>query len=120
MLDFFLIHAPVISGRAKRYWCGSEKTFYACYLKHCRLIGPRATPPRLQLSEDAKPISFQVFSDIRYRECIGLLAGTAFESPVWIEFETCRRRLLELALELERAKVDQKVRSDVFPFIGLE
>ena len=42
VLDFFLIHAPVLSGRSKRYWCGSEKTFYACYLKYCLLMGPSA------------------------------------------------------------------------------
>lgn len=84
--------------------------FYACYMKHCGLMGP---PPTLLLlspsSGDVNPISFQVFSDIRYREHIGLLSGTAFESPVWIEFETCRCRLLALALELEQAKGEKKV-----------
>ena len=91
-------------------------TFYACYMKHCGLMGPPfgllpLSPP----SDDANPISFQVFSDLRSREHIGLLSGTAFESPVWIEFETCRRRLLELALELEQAEDEEKVPSYSFP-----
>lgn len=63
----------------------------------------------LSLSSDVKkPISFEAFCNIRHREHIGLLSGTAFESPVWIEFETCRRRLIELAAELERAKPYQQ------------
>jgi hypothetical protein len=66
-------------------------------------------PLFLTSSDNDNPISFQVFCDIRSREHVGLLSGTAFESPVWIEFESCRRRLLELSLELERAKGDKKV-----------
>ena len=71
--------------------------------------------PSFSLSSDvAKPLSFQAFCNIRHREHIGLLSGTAFESPVWIEFEICRRRLLELALELERAKPYKQVSCHAF------
>jgi len=90
-------------------------TFYNCYMKHCGLIGAPSTLLLLSRpSDDANPISFQVFSDLHSREHIGLLSGTAFESPVWIEFETCRRRLLELALELEQAEDEEKVLSYIF------
>jgi len=59
-------------------------------------------------ADDGNPISFQVFSNIRNRERIGLLSGTAFESPVWIAFETGRRRLIDLTGELDEANDDEK------------
>jgi len=45
LLDFFVLHAPVVSGRSKRYWCGSEETFYHCYVKHCGKMG--ISPPEI-------------------------------------------------------------------------
>lgn len=38
LLDFFVKHAPVVSGRSKRYWSGSEAAFYQRYLTYCNQL----------------------------------------------------------------------------------